>query len=325
VAKNRRRGRVYSDGSETFHREQVEPDFSFITFGPDSWNPKDYNVDIEVHLPDGRRFAATFFTFERIKGLMRNYSQTVECDHGLYFWASDMILAEELTACHREDDSLPHPNRGDFQRASRTRERQRRRRIATLPLATSPASHTQTAIPFKVNPTPAVADLLLSCTSQLPRQAPPGLPRRKHPSMTPLEGMPSPEQALRRFKEAATLVLKTFAEQVSPNGGRISHRDLLRFSQHTRSGVLPASTGNLHFRFHGSGCEAKTKDWTIDFNMCGKEDGEIQLLIGAFRLSGFFQSQGVPLSEPDALSVLQQAAEQGLAKRREGSANYFLI
>lgn len=86
-----------SDGGETFQREQVEPDFSFITFGPDSWNPKDYNVDIEVHLPDGRRFAATFFTFENIKGLMRNYSQTGECDHGLYFWASDMILVEELT------------------------------------------------------------------------------------------------------------------------------------------------------------------------------------------------------------------------------------
>lgn len=56
----------------------------------------DDNVDVEVILDNGDRYSATFFTLQNIKSLMMRYQKTGECYSGLYFWASDMIIVEEL-------------------------------------------------------------------------------------------------------------------------------------------------------------------------------------------------------------------------------------
>lgn len=62
-----------------------------------AWDVDDDNVDVEVTLPDGARYAATFFTLANIQSLFRKNIQTGECDGGLYLWASDMIIVRQLT------------------------------------------------------------------------------------------------------------------------------------------------------------------------------------------------------------------------------------
>ncbi|MWP47531.1 hypothetical protein [Gilliamella sp. Pas-s27] len=54
------------------------------------------NVDVEVFLDNGKRYAATFFTIENIISILNKYKETKECCNGLYFWASDMIIVENL-------------------------------------------------------------------------------------------------------------------------------------------------------------------------------------------------------------------------------------
>lgn len=38
---------------------------------------------------------ATFFTYENIEYLRNKNKKTGECNHGKYFWASDMIIIEK--------------------------------------------------------------------------------------------------------------------------------------------------------------------------------------------------------------------------------------
>ncbi|MWN90002.1 hypothetical protein GQ597_04675 [Gilliamella sp. Pra-s65] len=54
------------------------------------------NVDVEVFLDNGKRYAATFFTIENIISILNKYKETKECCNGLYFGASDMIIVENL-------------------------------------------------------------------------------------------------------------------------------------------------------------------------------------------------------------------------------------
>ena len=60
-------------------------------------NSNNDNVDVQVTFPNGERFSAVFFTLRNIEALMKRYKKTGECAGGLYFWASDMIIAESLT------------------------------------------------------------------------------------------------------------------------------------------------------------------------------------------------------------------------------------
>lgn len=54
------------------------------------------NVDVEVFLDNGKRYSATFFTIQNIISILSKYKETKECCNGLYFWASDMIIVENL-------------------------------------------------------------------------------------------------------------------------------------------------------------------------------------------------------------------------------------
>ncbi|MCO6514849.1 MAG: hypothetical protein J6589_10365 [Snodgrassella sp.] len=60
------------------------------------FNQVNDNVDVEVFLDNGKRYAATFFTIENIISILNKYKETKECCNGLYFWASDMIIVENL-------------------------------------------------------------------------------------------------------------------------------------------------------------------------------------------------------------------------------------
>ena len=56
----------------------------------------DDNVDIQVRLTDGSRWAATVFTVDNLRSLMRKWRSTGEYS-GLYVWAPDMIVVERLS------------------------------------------------------------------------------------------------------------------------------------------------------------------------------------------------------------------------------------
>jgi len=54
------------------------------------------NIDVYVTLSDGRKFTATFFTLSNIKRILNRYKKSGECGYGQYFWASDMIIVENI-------------------------------------------------------------------------------------------------------------------------------------------------------------------------------------------------------------------------------------
>ena len=71
--------------------------FRLAVVGPQHWDEKNDNVDVEVELSDGRKYSATFFTIENVRSIFDKNKRTGECESGLYFWAADMILVERLS------------------------------------------------------------------------------------------------------------------------------------------------------------------------------------------------------------------------------------
>lgn len=61
------------------------------------WNPSDDSSDVIVTIDGGKRWIASFFTYKNILSLTENNKITGECLNGQFFWASDMILIDELT------------------------------------------------------------------------------------------------------------------------------------------------------------------------------------------------------------------------------------
>lgn len=66
------------------------------------WNPADDNTDVIVAFADGSRWVATFFSYANVHTLTEKNRQTGECLAGAYFWASDMILVEEVSRAQIE-------------------------------------------------------------------------------------------------------------------------------------------------------------------------------------------------------------------------------
>ncbi|ATN04842.1 hypothetical protein CRN76_05225 [Chryseobacterium indologenes] len=59
---------------------------------PSGYNVNDYyddNIDLNIILPNGRVFFATFFTVLNINNL-------IEKENALYFWSTDMIIVRDL-------------------------------------------------------------------------------------------------------------------------------------------------------------------------------------------------------------------------------------
>jgi hypothetical protein len=61
------------------------------------WNLLDDNTDAIVTFDDGARWVATFYTYQNILSLAEKNKQTGELLSGKYFWASDMILLDEVS------------------------------------------------------------------------------------------------------------------------------------------------------------------------------------------------------------------------------------
>lgn len=58
---------------------------------------KDDNVDVRVELADGRAYSVTFFTIGNLVTLMARWGATGECANGLYVWAKNMIVVQEIS------------------------------------------------------------------------------------------------------------------------------------------------------------------------------------------------------------------------------------
>ncbi len=58
---------------------------------------KDDNVDVRIDLEDGRAYSVTFFTIENLSTLMVKWGKTGECANGLYVWAKNMIVVQEIS------------------------------------------------------------------------------------------------------------------------------------------------------------------------------------------------------------------------------------
>ena len=56
----------------------------------------DNNTDVIITFTDERKYVATFFTYQNIRTLAEENKRTDECLSGKYFWASDMILIENI-------------------------------------------------------------------------------------------------------------------------------------------------------------------------------------------------------------------------------------
>jgi hypothetical protein len=64
---------------------------------PGQWNPKDCNSDVIVSFEKSGEWVATFVTYDNVKTLANKNRHSGECLNGRYFWATDMLLVDELT------------------------------------------------------------------------------------------------------------------------------------------------------------------------------------------------------------------------------------
>jgi hypothetical protein len=60
-------------------------------------NPINDWVDSEVILNSGERYYPSFFTIEKIKAIMSANKESGDDLNGLYFWAADLLIIEELS------------------------------------------------------------------------------------------------------------------------------------------------------------------------------------------------------------------------------------
>ena len=95
-------------------------DFQLSVVGSQKWDLLDDNIDVEVRFPNGARFTATFFTVENLKTLFAKNHKTGECSNGTYFWATEMIIVEnlKLASLHATIEGLLRDNefKGAFTR-----------------------------------------------------------------------------------------------------------------------------------------------------------------------------------------------------------------
>jgi hypothetical protein len=82
---------------------------------PSDWNPADDNTDVIVTFDDGSRWVATFFSYANILHLTEKDRRTGECLGGAYFWASDMILIDEVSRPRIEEVVQHLIQEGEFE------------------------------------------------------------------------------------------------------------------------------------------------------------------------------------------------------------------
>jgi hypothetical protein len=66
-------------------------------WAPGEWTPADDNTDVIVTFDNASRWGASFFTYANIHTLTEKNRRTGECLRGAYFWASDLVLIDEVS------------------------------------------------------------------------------------------------------------------------------------------------------------------------------------------------------------------------------------
>ncbi len=66
-------------------------------WAPGEWSLENDNTDVIVTLADGSKWVATYFTYSNIVSLTEKNKASGECLGGKYFWASGMILADDVS------------------------------------------------------------------------------------------------------------------------------------------------------------------------------------------------------------------------------------
>jgi hypothetical protein len=83
------------------------------------WIPADCNSDVMVSFEKGAEWVATFFTYQNISSLAKKNQSSGECLNGKYFWATDMILVDELTRERVEEVVIDLIANQEFERVFR--------------------------------------------------------------------------------------------------------------------------------------------------------------------------------------------------------------
>lgn len=79
------------------------------------WDKYNDNTDVVVEFNDSSRWVASFFTYNNISRHVEKNRATGECLNGKYFWASDMLLVDEISR-ERIEELVEHFIReGDFE------------------------------------------------------------------------------------------------------------------------------------------------------------------------------------------------------------------
>jgi len=61
------------------------------------WTPTDDNTDVIVTFENGKRWVATFFSYQNILSLSEKNRKSGECLGGKYFVATDMVLVDVVS------------------------------------------------------------------------------------------------------------------------------------------------------------------------------------------------------------------------------------
>ena len=84
-------------------------------WAPGHWSPADDNTDVIVTFEDASRWVATFFSYANIHPLTQKNRRTGECLAGAYFWASDMMLIDEVSRPRIEEVVHHRIQEGEFE------------------------------------------------------------------------------------------------------------------------------------------------------------------------------------------------------------------
>jgi hypothetical protein len=86
---------------------------------PGEWDPFDCNSDVMVSFEKDGEWVATFFTYNNLLTLAKKNESTGECLNGKYFWATDMILVDELSRDRVEEVVSHLISQGEFENVFR--------------------------------------------------------------------------------------------------------------------------------------------------------------------------------------------------------------
>jgi hypothetical protein len=79
------------------------------------WASADANTDVIVTFEDASRWAATFFSYANIQTVTERNRRAGECLAGAYFWASDMVLIDEVSRPRLEEVVQHLIQEGEFE------------------------------------------------------------------------------------------------------------------------------------------------------------------------------------------------------------------